>query len=195
MDLTLLVQEKPHDTLDLIIEVDSFVRVEIYSPNTINQARAFIYENQHSESPISWTTGSASQSNLLIRLKPQEKAYRLKLEYESLDQEDSCPTFNFKIEVKPVHLVVDENFKCHGMSVPKRDVLIETDDFAQYHHHAFPSDFILSTTKGHKSEPFEYDMILKWPFADEHAKYYLDIETESDYLTGQMTFELLYEDE
>ena len=36
MDLTLLVQEKPHDTLDLVIEVDSFVRISIYSPNTIN---------------------------------------------------------------------------------------------------------------------------------------------------------------
>jgi hypothetical protein len=36
MDLNLLVQEKPHDTLDLVIEVESFVRVSIYSPNTVN---------------------------------------------------------------------------------------------------------------------------------------------------------------
>jgi hypothetical protein len=36
MDLTLLIQEKPHDTLDLVIEVESFVRVSIYSGNTVN---------------------------------------------------------------------------------------------------------------------------------------------------------------
>ena len=54
---------------------------------------------------------------------------------------------------------------------------------------------MFETTKGYKSEPLEYDMILKWPFADPDAKYYLDIETESDFLTGQMTFTLFYEDE
>jgi hypothetical protein len=195
MALNLLTQEKPHDTLDLVIEVDSFVRISIYSPNTINQARAFIYENSESGSPLSWTTGSASASSMLIRLKPQERAYRMKLEYESLDQEDACPTFLFKIEVKPVELVVHENFRCHGRSVPHRDVNIEQDDFAKYSHHAFSSDFILASTKGHKSEPIEYDMILKWPFADPDVKYYLDVETESDFLTGQMSFSLFYEDE
>lgn len=41
----------------------------------------------------------------------------------------------------------------------------------------------------------EYDIILKWPNADPQAQYYLDIETESDFLTGQMTFTLFYEDE
>jgi hypothetical protein len=35
-DLTLLVQQKPHDMLDLVIEVDSFVRVSIYSANPVN---------------------------------------------------------------------------------------------------------------------------------------------------------------
>lgn len=129
MDLTLLVQEKPHDTLDLVIEVDSFVRISIYSANTINQVRAFLYENSGSDAPISWTAGSASSSTLLVRLKPQERAYRLKLEYESLDQEDPCPTFDFRLEVKPVDLTVSENFKCHGRSPPDRDVKIETDDF------------------------------------------------------------------
>jgi hypothetical protein len=63
-------------------------------------------------------------------LKPQEKAYRLKLEYESLDQGDPCPTFQFQVEVKPVALTVNENFKCNGRTVPPRDVKIETDDFA-----------------------------------------------------------------
>ena len=41
----------------------------------------------------------------------------------------------------------------------------------------------------------EYDIILKWPNADPQGQYYLDIETESDFLTGQMTFTLFYEDE
>jgi hypothetical protein len=70
------------------------------------------------------------------------------------------------VEVKPVDLVVNENFKCHGRSVPLRDVKIETDDFAQYGHYSFPSDFVFGTTKGARSEPLEYDLILKWPFAD-----------------------------
>jgi hypothetical protein len=39
----------------------------------------------------------------------------------------------------------------------------------------------------------EYDIALNWPNADPNAQYYLDIESKSDVLTGQMTYTLLYE--
>jgi hypothetical protein len=42
---TLLVQSKPSDILDLVVEQESLLRVSIRSSNPKNQIRAFLYEN------------------------------------------------------------------------------------------------------------------------------------------------------
>lgn len=34
---------------------------------------------------------------------------------------------------------------------------------------------------------------MEWPFANPNATYYMDVETRSDFLTGQISFNLLYE--
>lgn len=39
----------------------------------------------------------------------------------------------------------------------------------------------------------EYDIVLEWPFADPNSTYYVDVESRSDFLTGQLQFNLLYE--
>ena len=46
--LTLLVQEKPSDILDLVVEQDSLLRVSIRSSNPRNQVKAFLYEDSKS---------------------------------------------------------------------------------------------------------------------------------------------------
>jgi hypothetical protein len=40
-----LVQEKPSDDLDLVVEAESLLRVSIHSSSPQNQVKAFLYEN------------------------------------------------------------------------------------------------------------------------------------------------------
>jgi hypothetical protein len=66
--LRLLVQEKPADILDVIVERESLLRITIHSSNSRNQVRAFLYETGTTASAIAWTTGSRSSSTLLYPL-------------------------------------------------------------------------------------------------------------------------------
>lgn len=154
--------------------------------------RAFLYEDGTATSALAWTTGSRSSSTLLHPLKAQEKAYRLKLEYESLDQADPCPTFDLRIIAKAIDDVVNENLRCHAKPLLPPAVAVHSDDFMWSGSFAFPSDFI-STATGGRGGSLEYDVLLEWPTADPSATYYLDVEAESDFLSGQVTFSLLYE--
>ena len=77
--------------------------------------------------------------------------------------------------------------------MPPSFLTIETDDFMHSGDYSFPSSFIQKATHG-KHGGLEYDIILEWPGADPEAEYYIDVETRSDFLTGQFAFVLLYED-
>lgn len=57
---------------------------------------------------------------------------------------------------------------------------------------AFPGDWLAKAVKDPASG-MEYDIVLEWPNADPNSTYYLDAESRSDFLTGQLTFTLLYE--
>ena len=99
---TLLVQEKPADVLDLVVEADSLLRVQIHSDNPKNQVWAFLYQNSSSHGSFAWTEGSRTSSTLLQTIKAQDRAYRLRLEYESLDQDDPCPTLELRVILRPI---------------------------------------------------------------------------------------------
>ena len=71
---------------------------------------------------MTWSTGSRITSSLLYPLKPQKKAYRLKLEYDSLDMDDPCPTFDLRIVVKPISEVVWEHLQCNGKTLPPASI-------------------------------------------------------------------------
>lgn len=47
---------------------------------------------------------------------------------------------------------------------------------------------------GSWDDGLDYDILIDWASLPQDVPYDVDIETESDYLTGQMTFELLHED-
>ena len=81
------MQEKPSDTLNLVIEQDSVVRVHIHTYNPNNQIRAFIYSSndEKDKKPLGYSVGGRTSSTLFMSLKRMERAYRLVLEYESLD--------------------------------------------------------------------------------------------------------------
>jgi len=66
---TLLVQAKPSDTLDLVVEQESLLRLSMRSKNPKNQVRAFLYENNEAMRAIAWTSGSRTASSLLYPVK------------------------------------------------------------------------------------------------------------------------------
>jgi hypothetical protein len=65
----LMVQEKPSDFIDLIVERDSLLRINIHSSNSRNQIKGFLYESASSKEPVTWTKGSRSSSSILKILK------------------------------------------------------------------------------------------------------------------------------
>jgi len=189
----LQVQQKPYDTLDLVVEQESLVRISIHSTNPKNQVKAFLYEDSKAKEAIAWSSGGRTASSLIQSVKASRRAYRIKLEYESLDEDDACPLYTLRVILKPVRDVLNENLKCFGKPMPSASYSIKTDNFASSGEYAFGSDFIKSVTD-HTKESIEYDIIIEWPNADPEAEYYLDVETRSDALAGRITFTLLYED-
>jgi hypothetical protein len=153
-----------------------------------------VYESGPKGEVIASSAGGRSSSTLVHALKRQEKAYKLKLEYESLDQEDSCPTIQLRVILKPTNDTIRENLRCAGKPLPPATIAMTTDDVALSGEYAFPSDFIAKAVENAEGA-LEYDVLLDWPTADPNATYYLDVESRSDFLTGQLTFNLLYEAE
>jgi hypothetical protein len=58
MAYSLIVQEKPHDTLDLVVESPSLLRISVHTKNPKNQVNVFLYATEKDKNALSWTTGS-----------------------------------------------------------------------------------------------------------------------------------------
>jgi len=180
----LLVQTKPSDTLDLVVEEDSVVRVHLHSESPKNQVRAFIYSSDPKvKKPLGYSIGGRSTSTLFMPLKQEERAYKLVLEYESLDQDDACPLVHVRIISKPMNDTIRENLLCRGKPLPPTTVPIKTDDVVVSGEFAFPGDW-LAKAAADPAAGLEYDVVLEWPNADPNTTYYLDAESRSDFLTG-----------
>lgn len=188
---TLLAQEKPADFLEIVVERESLLRVTIHSSNSMNQVSAYLLEHPKDTEAHAWTVGSGNTASFIHLVKPQKRAYSLKIEYDSLDQDDPCPTFDLRIILKPVEDAVNGNLHCPGKPLPPATVDILHDDFESSGVYSFGSEFIHKVTE--QGGALEYDIALNWPNADPTAQYYVDVEGKSDVLTGQMTYSLLYE--
>ena len=75
--------------------------------------------------------------------------------------------------------------------MPPLSVDVTGEDFDLSGTYSFPRDFIHKVTD--KGGDLQFDIDLKWPGSRKEDEYYLDIESKSDVLTGQMTFTLLYQ--
>ena len=101
-------------------------------------------------------------STFIKMVKPQEKAYRLRIEYETLDFEDTCPLFNLHVISKPIDDVIHENLHCHAKPLPPPSIAVNSDDFIFEGEFAFPSDFLKKET--------DNDGFMKPIFCSETAK-------------------------
>ena len=143
------MQTKPSDTMDLVVEQDSVVRVQIHTYNPKNQVRAFIFSNDDKDNkkPLGYSVGGRSSASLFMRLKQEERAYRLVLEYESLDQEDACPISHVRIITKPINDTILENLECRGKPLPPTHVTLKSDDVVISGEFAFPGDWLAKAVK------------------------------------------------
>jgi len=114
--------------------------------------------------------------------KPQKRAYTLKIEYDALDQDDACPTFDLRIILKPVNDSISSNLHCPSKPLPPTSLDIVKDDVELSETFSFGHDFIEKVTE--QGGPLEYDIAINWPNSEPTAQYYLDIESKSDVLTG-----------
>ena len=188
---TLLAQEKPADFLEVVVEVESILRVSIHSQSTKNQISAYLLEHGNSKEALAWTKGSGSSWSFVHLAKPQKKAYTIKLVYDSLDQDDACPLFDLRVMLVPVDSALSTHLSCGKDDLPPLRVDITGGDFELSGKYQFSREFIHQVTD--KGGDLQFDIDLQWPGADPQAQYYLDIETKSDVLTGQLTFTLLYQ--
>jgi hypothetical protein len=177
--------------LDIVVEKDSLLRVAIHLKNTKNQVSAYLLEHARETEALAWTVGSGNSQSFIYLAKAQKRAYSLKIEYDALDQDDPCPTFDLRMILKPVDETLRANLKCPGAPLPPASIDITGDDFEKSASYSMGYDFIQKVTD--QGGPLEYDIALNWPNADPNAQYYLDVESKSDVLTGQMTYTLLYE--
>lgn len=135
--------------MDLVMEQDSLVRIHIHTYNPKNQVRAFIYSNEDKDNkkPIGYSIGGRSSASLFMPLKHEDRAYRLVLEYESLDQNDACPISHIRIISKPVNDTIRENLVCRGKPLPPNHVPLKSDDVVVSGEYAFPGDWLNKAVK------------------------------------------------
>jgi hypothetical protein len=67
--------------------------------------------------------------------------------------------------------------------MPPSTIDIKGGDFILEEEYSFPSD-VLEKGSGSWDDGLEYDILIDWPYAEANHAYHLDIETQSDFLTG-----------
>ena len=179
---TFKVSRKNYEVIDIITEADVLMRVSLVVQNNRNNVNGFLYEDQSMKSLKAYTEAGSQQKKLLTFVKGQRKAYKLKIVYDTLDESDECPTYLFRIAMKPLQDIADENLKCTGLKSPKAKQEIGRDMWVQDNQYAISSQLIEKYTDK-DSKGIKYDMEL---VTGGSTDYYFDISVGFDFLTSEM---------
>ena len=133
---------KAFETIDIVVEEDSLIKVMFHMKNPRNSLNAFLYSNSDMKNLISYTQPSHNEKELTIALKAQKKAYKLKIVEDTLDESDSCPTFQMRVSLKPLHLLMHENLKCTGAPMPPLEVVIDSENYSKEGEFSISSELI-----------------------------------------------------
>lgn len=98
-----------------------------------------------------------------------------------------------RIAVKTLENAIAENFRCPGNPMPKSSITVDSSDVSISGAHSIPLSAIKRANGNEWWHGLEYDILVDWHGVDQNATYDIDMEVSSDFLTGQVTFELLYE--
>jgi hypothetical protein len=89
-----VISRKSFDVIDIIAEEESIFKLRLTIPNPKNTVNAFIYRTKDMNNLLSIAETQLNGDKLMIiGLPKQKKAYKLKLSYDSLDEQDSCPIY------------------------------------------------------------------------------------------------------
>lgn len=100
---------------------------------------------------------------------------------------------NTRIAVKTIQNAIAENFQCPGNSMPNSTFLVDGNDVSISGDYSIPLETIKRANGAEWWHGLEYDILIDWQSQDQGAAYDIDVEVSSDFLTGQVTFKLLYE--
>ena len=100
---------------------------------------------------------------------------------------------NTRIAVKTIENAIEENFRCPGNPMPKNTINMNGKDISSTGEYSIPLSAIKRANGDEWWHGLEYDILLDWGSAGTDASYDIDVELSSDFLTGQVTFGLLYE--
>ena len=79
---------------------------------------------------------------MFILLVPQQKAYKLKIVYDSLDENDQCPLYDFRIALKPINLVLTENLVCGNNEMPPEKIKVNKNMFGLEGEYQISNEFL-----------------------------------------------------
>ncbi len=93
----------------MITEEQSLFKVLFHQENPKNNLNAFLYQNSKLTNLLANTKPSYDEKGLYLILSPQKKSYKLKIVYDSIDEKEECPKYDFRVALKPINLVIEEN--------------------------------------------------------------------------------------
>lgn len=89
--------------------------------------------------------------------------------------------------------MIKENLRCPGKPLPPSTLKVDSENYGHREEYSIPLTD-LKKGSGSWEDGLDFDILVDWAAIPQDGNYDIDVETESDYLTSQMTFELLHED-
>ena len=180
---TLKVSKKNYEIIDFINDENSLLKVFVRTRNAKNNVNIYLYKDAQLNNVITYTPTKGGSKDFIAQLKPQKKAYKLKIVYDTLDESDECPLFELRISVKPLQNLLEENLKCKGLSNAPEIINIVESEYDLDQEFAVSNGFL--DRFDHK-EDIRYDIEINLP----SPKYYFDIEIRYDFLTSDIDYDL-----
>lgn len=182
--------------LDILAPEDSILKVLIISKNPRDNINAFLYDSQGNL--IANSLPDFTYKTLTASLKGQKKAYKLKIVYDTFDDDEVCPYFHLRMALKPVHVILDDGLNQCQDDISNLPQLIkvtqeslnniEDGGFVHTEVHSVP----LKSISQANAKDLTVTMELDLPQLDNEKLYYVDVETLFGFLVSEMADISLY---
>lgn len=132
----------------------------MYINNPNLNINAFLYQDSSMKNLLAYSESSKREKKLSVFLSPAKRAYKLKIVYDSFDEKDECPTYDFRLAMKPVEYLPQENLLCTGLKSPMPKIEVGNQQFYLNEQYAVSSELV---EKFSKDKGFKYDIEMKLP--------------------------------
>ena len=112
MSYTFPIAIKSFDIIDLVSDTNSLLRVYIKTRNPRSNANAFLYDSGDLSHLLASSKTIRTHKEFSVNIKPQKKAFKLKVVYDTIDSQSACPVYDMRVAMKPIENIVQEELKC-----------------------------------------------------------------------------------